>query len=101
MDPGELTPLERDMIETLLKPDHRVFDSLRLQFVACRVADREYTGAGFFTRLVVPESATPAGVDRLALSDVRADLAGLEHGAGFVLWVERGWLAELEGFFVW
>jgi hypothetical protein len=30
--------------------------------------------------------------------DAYADIDGLEHGAGFVLWLEDGWLSCLEGF---
>jgi hypothetical protein len=98
MDAQGLTSLEHDVIEALLKADHPVFDSLRLQFARCRAVSREYTGVGFFTTLAVPASVSPAGVDGLALSDVHAELVGLEHGAGFVLWVEQGLLNQLEGF---
>ena len=97
MNPQGLTPLEYAVIDVLLRTDHPVFYLLR-ESAACRVTGREYTGVGFFTDLSVPSSVIPAAVGRLVMSNVRADLAGLDHGAGFLLWVEEGRLTKLEGF---
>jgi hypothetical protein len=92
--------LERDVIATLLRPDHPVFEALRQQFAVCRVKSREFTGVGFFTRLLVTGVVVPTELTRIRfhLGDVAATLDGLEHGAGFVLWIENGVLATLEGF---
>jgi hypothetical protein len=53
-----------------------------------------------FTNLVVDRAqADPVpGSRSLVLSDVEGDLAGLAHGAGFVLFVEDGYLGMLEAF---
>jgi len=32
------------------------------------------------------------------LGDIHADVAGLQHGAGFILWVEGGVMTRLESF---
>ena len=95
-----MTPLERQVIATLLAPDHPVMDALRRQFDACRVASREFTGHGFFSTLVVADGVEAAPVTRkqLALGDLTAAIDGLEHGAGFVLFVRDGVLDMLEGF---
>jgi hypothetical protein len=75
-------------------------NALRRQFGRCRVASREPTGVGFFTALDVPMGVEPAPVKpgRMDLGDVSATIDGLEHGAGFVLFVQDGVLDELEGF---
>lgn len=100
MTPGGLSPLEYDVIATILRPDHPVFEALRLQFDRCVAAAREFTGVGFFTELSIPIDAAPApvGPGRLTLSGVVAEVDDLKHGAGFVLWIENGVLATLEGF---
>jgi hypothetical protein len=98
--PDDLTALEREVMTTLLAPDHPVMHSLRRQFEVCRVAEREFTGHGFFSRLVVADgvAAAPVTRKRLALGDATAKIDGLEHGAGFVLFVREGVLEMLEGF---
>ena len=93
-----LTPLERDVIATILRPVHPVMDALRAQLAVCRTKSREFTGVGFYTQIVVPQALTAAGIDRLTLGDVHADIDGVEHGAGFVLWIDGGMLDTLEGF---
>jgi hypothetical protein len=98
--PDELTALERQVIATILAPDHPVMDALRRQLDAGTVAAREFTGVGFFTTLVVADGveAAPVTRTRLHLGDVAATIEGLEHGAGFVLFVSDGVLDVLEGF---
>ena len=100
MTPGGLSPLEHEVIATILRPDHPVFEALRLQFDRCEAAARELTGVGFFTELSIPTDSGPAPVrpGRLRLSGVVAEVDGLRHGAGFVLWIENGMLTTLEGF---
>jgi hypothetical protein len=96
----ELTPLERQVILTLLAPDHPAMRALRRQFDACRVASREFTGHGFFSKLVVADGVEAAPITRnqLGLADATATIDGLEHGAGFVLFVRERVLDTLEGF---
>jgi hypothetical protein len=100
MMPGGLSPLEHEVIAMLLSPDHPVFEALRLQFARCEAAARELTGVGFFTELSIPTDAAPAPVRpaRLHLGGVVAEIDGLKHGAGFVLFIENGMLATLEGY---
>jgi hypothetical protein len=96
----ELSRLERDVLATILAPKHPVMNALRAQVERCRVRDREVTGVGFWTQLDIPADAEPAPVKpgRMSLGDVVASIDGLEHGAGFVLFIEDGVLQMLEGF---
>jgi hypothetical protein len=71
---------------------------LRKQLGVCRVVSRKFSGAGFFTTLAVPDDLRVAAPGRLVLGDAQADIHGLLHGAGFLLWVEDGMLTMLEGF---
>jgi hypothetical protein len=98
--PDDLTPLEREVMTTLLAPDHPVMDALRRQLEACSVASREFTAHGFFSSLVVADGVAAAPVTRkqLALGDATVTIDGLERGAGFVLFVREGVLGMLEGF---
>jgi hypothetical protein len=100
MADDEFSSLEQVVIATILAPDHPVLNALRRQFERSHVASRETTGVGFFTELDVPTDVAPAPVKpgRLDLGDVTATIEGLEHGAGFVLFVQDGVLDFLEGF---
>ncbi len=95
-----LSLLERDVIAAILAPDHPVMNALRRQVERCQVASRQMTGVGFITELDVATDAAPAPVKpgRMDLGDVTATIEGLEHGAGFVLFVQDGVLDVLEGF---
>ena len=97
--PLALNSLERAVMEMLLAGNHPVLRILADQLSKASITSRELTGVGFFTRFSVPETAArvvnPAS---FLIDDVSADLDGLEHGAGFVLWGKEGVLACLEGF---
>jgi len=97
---SSLTELERAVLEMLLAGDHPILECLRKQLSLVQVTRREWTGVGFFTDLVIPESAEPAKMlpGRATIGDVLAEIAGLDHGAGFVLFIEDGKLDFLEGY---
>jgi hypothetical protein len=96
----DLTPLEREVIATLLAPEHPIMHALRRQFEHCHVTAREMTGVGFFTTLAMTTAVPPAPVKpgRMHLGDVTATIEGLEHGAGFVLFVQDGVVDFIEGY---
>ena len=94
---NELTELERAVLERLLAGDHPLLEQLREQFPVCRVSRRDQTGVGFYTYLDVGEA--PAANDAKArFGDVLAEIEGMTHGAGFVLYIEHGRLSMLEGY---
>ena len=94
-----LTELERRVLYLLLAGEDPVLNVLRRQLLQCRATRREMTGVGFFTDLHVPH-ATPRlqNRSRLVFGDVQAHMAGLAHGAGFLVFVEQGALTMLEGY---
>ena len=85
----------------LLDGDDPPLAVLRSQAGAASVASREFSGAGFFTTFKVPETSPRLqGVPRLVIGDVHATLDGLEHDAGFLLFVADGAIEMLECFIV-
>jgi hypothetical protein len=94
-----LTALERAVLNALLAGEHPSLEALRAQLRTGCVRKRELTGCGFLTELEVDRRLAPARVlPELRLGDVDARIAGLEHGAGFVLLVKEGYLDVLEGY---
>jgi hypothetical protein len=93
-----LTDLERDAMATMLRHDHPVTTLLRAQLDECRIKGRELTGVGFFTDIVVPQALAVPGLGSMHLNDAVVEIAGLEHGVGFVLFIRDGKLDVLEGF---
>ena len=86
----ELEPIERDAMRMLLAGDHPALEILRQQFAQSTVTKREYTGVGFFTDFAVPDCLTVVRKPRIIIADVSAEIEGLEHGCGFILFVETG-----------
>jgi hypothetical protein len=95
-----LTEFEREVMEKLLAGDHPVLAALRDQLRACEVRSRDLTGHGFLTDLHVDRSAPPVAVPggRMHIGDVGAEIDEMMYGAGFILFVDGGYLDMLEGF---
>lgn len=94
----DLTPLETAVLDMLLAGDDPQLAILREQRRLLRVTDRQHSGVGFFTNVAVPADAPKLpGGPGLRFGDVIADIAGLAHGAGFLLFVDGGVITMLEG----
>ncbi|MEX2115130.1 MAG: hypothetical protein WD845_18195 [Pirellulales bacterium] len=95
----DLNEFEKNVINMLLAGEHPVLETLRQQLSGAQIKERELTGVGFFTTLVIPaEAPLLANHKSIRLGDVVAEIAGLHHGAGFVLFINDGLLDCLEGF---
>lgn len=95
----EADALERRVMEMLLAGDDPILSVLREQFQVAHVAERTLTGAGFFvTYLVPPTVPRLEGSTWSYLGHVKADIRGLQHGAGFVLHLRDGAIDYLEGY---
>lgn len=96
---SELNLLERAVMEKLLAAEDEVFAILREQLEAASVSRREMTGVGFFSHFSIPEAVRRLPGNRsFKFGDVMATLAGLNYGAGFLLYIEDGLLSMLEGY---
>ena len=96
--PSDLEPLEAAVLDKLLSGEQPVLIALRAQLAGATVKSREFTGVGFFTEFALAPEAVPAPVRTLRFGDVQATVSGLNHGAGFVIFVDQGLLTMLEGY---
>lgn len=94
----ELNPLERAVLTKLLAGDAPALIALRRQLDIATVASRQLTGAGFYTTFELPHDVPLAPIRRARFGDVEAEIAGLKHGAGFLVYVDDGKLDMLEGY---
>src|SRR5580693_5685487 len=95
-----LNSLEKAVLNELLAGEHSVLVTLREQLKVLSVLERTMTGSGFFTRffLPLPVPSLPLRFEKLRFGDVKAKMPELEYGAGFLLFLEKGYLDMLEGF---
>jgi hypothetical protein len=94
-----LQDLERAVLDLLAAGDVPSMRQLQEQIATCAVPNRELTGTGFFTTLDVDRGSV-APVEGLPSrsGDVHLEIEGLAHGAGFVLFIEDGYIRTLEGY---
>jgi hypothetical protein len=92
--------IEEQAVEMLLsRSEGSHAGYLRDQMQAASVVKRTFTGCGFFTDLSVPDTCAPIpGEPRLQLSGLSGISPRLQHGIGFVLFIEHGRLTTLEAF---
>jgi hypothetical protein len=92
-----ISPLEQAVLDAIELQVPEVADALADQREAIRVTARENTGAGFYTTFDVSHCSPIVNVAS-PLGDIGADVVGLEHGMGFMLWLRDGHIHQLEGF---
>jgi len=96
--PAEILKLVDQLMPLLLAGEHPTLEILRSQLRVSRVRSVELTGVGFFAEFDVPVDAVTVIPPRIVGGDAKIELAGIEHGAGCVLFVDNGRLAMLEGY---
>ena len=94
----ELTELEQAVLTMLLAGDDATLVLLRAQLNAATIVSRKMPGVGFFTDFHVPEVVERTAPKDFVIGDVHANLSGLSHGAGFLLFIRDDKLSMLEGF---
>jgi hypothetical protein len=92
-----LNEFEETVLATMLTGDHPVLATLREQSKHGRVANRTHSGVGFFCEFELSSDA-PLVRGNFHIGDVHADLKGLAHGVGLVLFIREGRLSMLEGY---
>jgi hypothetical protein len=94
-----LTPLEQAVIDMLLDKQGEQFDTIRQQMSHATIAERRSTGVGVYIDFVIPANA-PARRDLadMTIGGVGATFPGLQHGAGFLLFIRDGVVTMLEGY---
>lgn len=96
MNPN-LTVLEAKVLGSICEMHRADRTALESQLATAVIRSRENTGAGFYTRFEVRsrQDAIPGERKRIGRN---AKIEGLKHGMGFILWLNDGYAATLEGY---
>jgi hypothetical protein len=92
------TDLELAALHSIFSETPELAAGLERQLVVATVAKRENSGGGFFTTIAVADDVPRVSSPKVLGYETQARVAGLEHGLGFVLFMEDGRLHLLEGF---
>ena len=92
------TKLELAALHSIFLETPELTSELEQQLAVATVTERENTGGGFFTTISVAENASRVTSPKVLGYETQARVSGLEHGIGFVLFMEDGRLVLLEGF---
>jgi hypothetical protein len=96
---AQLTALESAVVEKLLQKHPAFADGVREQLSHAIVSSRDYSGVGFFTNFAIPQGApVRRELGDAELGGVGAEIGGIEHGAGFILFIRDGAISLLEGY---
>jgi hypothetical protein len=94
----DFTDLERAVLTVIWQMHQSDQSALTSQLAIAKVRSRENTGAGFFTNFELEDkTALTIGGQRLR-NGPNVKIHGLEHGMGFILWLEGGYINSLEGY---
>ena len=91
-----LWPIERAVLDAAVHDYPQSAASLQRQIESARVTDFENTGAGFFSTVTVATDA-PKLPDKSPLDAAHGTISGIEHGMGFLAFLEDGRLSLIEG----
>lgn len=96
---SELNEFEIQLMLMLLNGEDDVLRILREQLTNCEVCSRKMTGTGFFSTFRVDDKIESLPSNKsFKFGDVHAEVPGLKHGAGFLLYIDKGRLDMLEGY---
>jgi hypothetical protein len=97
------SPLERQVLKLLLNGDDPMLNSLRQQLCSSRNLSRQFSGVGYYLRFDVPKqkvkNVMPSNVkSSFCFGDVNGNITigDYQQMIGFLLWVENGYLNQLE-----
>jgi len=94
----DFTALERAVLAAICDMNSGDRAALEAQLSTATLLSRENTGAGFYARFVVDRALSTAIGDMRSRNGQEAKIDGLEHGMGFILWLEEGYADCLEGY---
>jgi hypothetical protein len=92
------TDLELAALHSIFAEIPELAPQLERQLSVATVTKRENTGVGFFTAISVPPTAVAIDRRKPLTGETHARAPSLEHGLGFVLFLEDGRIKTLEGF---
>jgi hypothetical protein len=92
-----LWPIERAVLEAAAHDYEASASVLNEQIAAAQVTDFENTGVGFFSTVWVPSDA-PRLTDKSPLDAATGSVGSIQHGMGFLVFLENGHVALIEGY---
>ncbi|KHL24349.1 hypothetical protein PK98_09685 [Croceibacterium mercuriale] len=95
---SSFTELETAVLGTIFAETPTLAPGLRRQLTRATVTKRVDTEHGFFTDIAVPSDVPPVDAPDVLGHSTHAHVAGVEHGFGFVLFMNEGRLHLLEGY---
>ena len=95
---SDFTSLERAVLNAICEI-HRVDRlALEVQLSTATFLGRENTGAGFYTYFTVERNSKGLINGERLRGGPEAEIDGLQHGMGFILWLKEGYVDCLEGY---
>ena len=95
---GDFDEFERDVMTWIAKETPQYELQILRQYHNCRIKGRRFTGHGFFTDFEVEDTSDSLGDLNETFGALGLDINRLQHGIGFVLFVENGFITCLEGY---
>ena len=92
------TKLELATLHSIFSETPELVADLERQIERATVTKRENTSVGFFTTIMVAADAPQVMAPRVLGYQTQAYVHGLEHGFGFVLFMEEGRMHLLDGY---
>jgi len=92
------TPLEEAVLRGIWTKHTEDRAALEVQLAAATLLSRKNTGAGFYTDLFVERVPSAILMGQRLRNGPEAQIDGLEHGMGFILWLNDGYAGCLEGY---
>ncbi len=94
----DIVEFEQKVMTALLAGDDPILVALRNQYAAVSVANREFSGVGFFTTYTVPPHIPRVEPRNFEIDDIQVEVSGAYAGIGIVLFVRDGKIDVLEGY---
>jgi hypothetical protein len=92
-----LWQIERAVLEITVEEYPISAEALRLQLASAQVESFENSGAGFFSNLFI-DPAAPTVAERSPLAGAYGSVLGIDHGMGFIVFLESGRISFIEGY---
>jgi len=92
-----LWPIEKEILAIAAGEYPASAMAFREQIEAAQVVGYQNSGAGFFSDVMVPEGTLLLD-EKSPLDVAYGNVAGIEHGMGFIIFLRDGRLAMIEGY---
>jgi hypothetical protein len=90
---------ENEIMLKIIKENNLYHKKLLNQYKISSVVSREFTNHGFYTNYIIENQSSCVGENiNIVIGNIRAKLNDMERGAGFALYIKKGFISFLEGY---